>query len=87
VLVGVSPPARAVERTRFPKTSRSSNVVVFTVAAFIIALNVAVTTVVGATPVASRAGVIEFTVTAVDAAAGVEVDTMHARAATPMAIM
>src|SRR4029077_13488607 len=50
VLVGVSPPACAVEGTRFPKTPRSSNVPEFTVAAFIIALNVAVTTVVGATP-------------------------------------
>jgi hypothetical protein len=62
-------------------------VVGFTVAAFIIELNVAVTTVVGATPVASRAGVIEFTVTGGAAAAGVEVDTTHARAASPTAIM
>ena len=88
VLVGVSPPAWADECTRSPDAAtRSSNVVGFTVAAFIIELNVAVTTVVGATPVASRAGVIEFTVTGGAAAAGVEVDTTHARAASPTAIM
>jgi hypothetical protein len=85
VLVGVSPPACADAGTRFPSGSRNSNVVAFTVDAFIIALNVAVTTVVGATPVASRGGVIEFTVTGVApaATAGADARTNNMAASLP----
>lgn len=65
MLVGVSPPAPALAGTRFPAAPRSVNVVEFTVDAFIIALNVAVTTVAGFTAVALAAGVIEPTITGV----------------------
>src|SRR5438128_7900925 len=62
VAVGVSPPTDTEAATRAPVGSRSSNVVVLTVAGSIISLNVAVTLVETATPIAPPAGVTELTV-------------------------